>query len=528
MSYTRHTRAQSLIAGGRGPGTIWRHEHAWVARVRGGILQVAVVSLCACSPRAPSSVETNSPPAQSSTGAVQASDVLPVPAMASCTNKDRPLLPKAWQTGAVLQHFSDGELVIGNLVYDVTAPALRFSVIGMSGGSADYLLTDKGNLFSLSGGYPEPTQCELIARTDLVVPTRSWNSAESICVGEAPVADVNLVWWKHKVGEAPGQPAGANWFWYHANQPSKLFRTMFQKPSNDFGIVGQFALSYFPEFREVEATNISSLVNLCKRATTPVNPGFRPGSVASLLAPNSIPKNQQQGLIGAWVPGLQRTDTSTPPPWPDQVAATAFMVSVNYCYAPFPTRVYYDWTRASQNTTMFWNQTAATPPECRQNEFFSTKALLYGMTANPSDTGYVIPESAASAPLSCAQALPGLPRPNWMKYGGCEAKAQIAPHTTLNPRNEPLKIVNCPITPPTVVPAMAFWAWYSESGMPLAFMQTNATTGGTGLNLADYYQWKPGTVAPPSTYTLPALCGDRPKVPDETGCHKCHMPTQPI
>ncbi len=506
-----------------------------IGRSRCVVLQLAAALLCACSPMPRATVEPKPVAAPTVATAVvttpsatdlETVDALPVPTMAACTNKVPPQLPAAWQTGAILQHFADGELVIGNLVYDGAASALRFSLIGMTGGSADYLLASGGNLFSLSGGYPTPTKCELVAKTSLAVPSRSWNNADSTCVGEAQVDDANMVWWKHKVPEISPQPSGANWLWYHADNPSNMFRSMFQKPTNDFGIVGHFALSYFPQFHEVTATGVSSLVNLCKRATKPTNPHFDPGSVAALLAPNSIPLAQQPGLLGTWVPGLQKTDPATPPPWPNQVGATALMVSVNYCYAPLPTRVYYDWTLASQNTTMFWNQEAAVPAECAGDEFFATKALLYGTKSSPpSETGYAIPENVGIGPIACVQALPGMPRPNWMKFGGCTAKAAIAPGTTLNHRSEPLKIVHCPITPPNVVPAMAFWAWYFDSGTPLAFMQTNATTGGTGLNLADYFQWKPGAVARPNTYDLPALCDRRPKKKDEPGCHKCHMPT---
>ena len=336
-----------------------------------------------------------------------------------------------------------------------------------------------------------------------------------------------MVWWKHQVSETPPEPSGANWFWYEAGDTSTMFRTMFQKPTDAFGIVGQFALNYFPGFVELSGTDLSDLMELCEDSKTPSNPEFDPGSVASLLAPNSIPENVHEELISEWVPGLSSTDASTPPSWPNQVAATAFMVSVNYCYAPFPTRVFYDWDIGSQNTTMFWNPNGAVPPQCAQNpEFFVTEPLLFGDIAiSPNNTGYAIPENSATTPISCAQALPGLPRPDWMAYGDCEAKAIVSQESSLNPSNEPFKIVHCPITPPTADPAMAFWAWYFESGTPLTFMQTNATTHGTGLNLADYYQWLPGEIAPEGSYDIPAACDNQPKKHVNPACHKCHMPT---
>jgi hypothetical protein len=161
-----------------------------IVRPRWVVLPLAAALLCACSPmpRAtsepkPAAAPTVAPAAVTTPGAtgLDTVDALPVPTMAACTSKVPPQLPAAWQTGAVLQHFADGELVIGNLVYDAAASALRFSLIGMTGGSADYLLTSGGNLFSLSGGYPTPTKCELVAKTSLAVPSRSWNNVRRTC-----------------------------------------------------------------------------------------------------------------------------------------------------------------------------------------------------------------------------------------------------------------------------------------------------------------------------------------------------------
>ena len=56
-------------------------------------------------------------------------------------------------------------------------------------------------------------------------------------------------------------------------------------------------------------------------------------------------------------------------------------------------------------------------------------------------------------------------------------------------------------------------------------MQSNSSpTDGTGLNLADYYHWKPGSVAPSGTFALPAACQGQPAVQVPKACHNCHLP----
>ncbi|MFT6712522.1 MAG: hypothetical protein ACJATO_002913, partial [Arenicella sp.] len=99
---------------------------------------------------------------------------LTLPKFSSCSSSQKPVLPAKWESGALLQHFSDPELVAANLVYDESAAAMRFTLAGMTGGSGDFLLTDNGHLYGLSGGYPSPTQCSFIGRSDLKVPTRQW------------------------------------------------------------------------------------------------------------------------------------------------------------------------------------------------------------------------------------------------------------------------------------------------------------------------------------------------------------------
>lgn len=475
---------------------------------------------------------------------------LTLPKFSSCSSSQKPVLPAKWESGALLQHFSDPELVAANLVYDESAAAMRFTLAGMTGGSGDFLLTDNGHLYGLSGGYPSPTQCRFIGRSDLKVPTRQWLKDDSLCAGEAKVTGKDLVWWKYKVApvtEAVGrstfshsaprisrkkadsyasspQPAGADWIWYHKNN-QQPYRTMFSVANNDYGILGRFTFNYLPTFRLVKNTNLQALKDLCGLQTKAENPDFNVDDVASLLAENSLSEEQKTTLPGQWVPGLQPTSHALPPSWPSTAGITTFFTSVNYCYAPFPSRVYYDWKAQSQLTSMYWNKDGAVPTKtcATKPEFVVQDALLRGRAGSSlNHTGFIFNRDSSGKPSQCAQVLPGIQVPNWKDVDNCVAKAQLAPQSILNPGNEIVKILRCPITEDPV--PQVFWTWYSVTGTPMVFMQSNANTDGTGLNLADYHDWEPGRSAPEGSFDLPEICEDTQNRPVPDACHSCHLP----
>lgn len=199
-----------------------------------------------------------------------------------------------------------------------------------------------------------------------------------------------------------------------------------------------------------------------------------------------------------------------PPPWPNRVQGSVFMTAVKFSANPFPTRVFYDWSRQAQNTSLYYDP--PTPTDYVQ------VALLTG------DTGYIRIQDQQGGISMCAQALPGPQVPNWNQVDGCECRMQIAPGTVLNPSGVPTKILWCPTNLDARLPQV-FWTWYSDMGDPVVFMQSNSDpTDGTGLNLADYYGWSPGSIAPPGTFNIPAVCEGKPKVAVPNACHNCHLP----
>jgi len=214
-----------------------------------------------------------------------------------------------------------------------------------------------------------------------------------------------------------------------------------------------------------------------------------------------------------WIPGVEECESENdlPPPWPEKVQGSVFMTAVSFPPNPFPTRIFYDWSQKAQNTSLYYYP----PPSSAEGNNVQV-ALLTG------DTGYIRIEDKAGTVNMCEQALPGPQVPNWKSVDNCKCLAQLAPNTVLNPSNVSTKVLNCPTDAEA---QQYFWTWYSDVGTPVVFMQTNSSpTAGTGLNLADYYHWLPGSVAPAGTFDLPTACDHKPKIDVPQACHNCHLP----
>lgn len=466
-------------------------------------------ALGACGPRAEDAAQETTPPPTASP-ATQADGLLPLPALTPCASTDHPLLPAKWESEALLQDFFLNTYLVGKFVYDEGAKAFRFSLNDQYGIDADFLVTTDRKLYLLEGG-EQPTSCTyLTASSPFTVPARDWLNTGAVCVGQAPILQRDQQWWKSPSG------VGANWFWYDST--SKMpFRNMFYAeadPADPVPIYEYFTFNYFPNFREVKSTNLGQLVSMCQK-DNPIPTAtqeYSRLSVDPILQKSAYPKvnAERAAQIEARIPGLTPCSSTgaLPPQWPDQVQLTAFMTAVSFEPNPFPTRVFYDWTKKAQNSTL--NYFPQTP------ENGSQKALLLG------DTGYIAMVRQDGTVSSCAQALPGPQTPNWKQVDGCECRGQIAPRTVLNPSDVPTKILWCPTD---LSAQQVFWTWYSDTGTPVVFMQSNSSpTAGTGLNLADYTGWQPGSVAPSGTFDLPEACKGQPVVEVPKACHNCHLP----
>lgn len=441
--------------------------------------------------------------------------LLPLPSFQPCASTTHPILPAKWEATALMEDFFLPSVWFGKFVFDESAGAFRFALADRYGIDYDFLVTTDRKLYLLEGGGDLPKSCRLwTGQSPYTVPAREWLDNQAVCVGQAPILAKDQQWWKN-----PSGPVGANWFWYDV-KTSLPFRSMYYadaKPTNPVPIYEYFTFNYFPSFKPVPATNLAQILKMCQSAgQTPmaVQEFSRPSIEPLVKRKSAYPKTDARLIaqIQSWIPGVSEcsSPSALPPPWPDQVQATAFMTAVSFTPNPFPTRIFYDWKQRAQNSTLYYYP--QTPANGAQT------ALLKG------DTGYItsVPESGPA--WCCQQVLPGPQVPNWKEVDDCQCRAQIAPHTVLNPSDVPTKILWCKTD---LAARQVFWTWYSDQGRPVVFMQSNSSpTAGTGLNLADYYEWGPGSVAPPGSFDLPPACQAARKVPDAfpKACNDCHLP----
>lgn len=473
-----------------------------------GLLAI-LSTLVACSP------ESAPPAAQEQEGTSRVAEAkqgeLPLPTFDPCESTTHPLLPAKWKATALMQDFFRDTVWFGNFVYDESVHAFRFSVADRYGIDHDFLTTTDGKLYFLEGGEEIPTTCSLLTSTSpFTVPARDWLAGEAVCVGQAPILARDQQWWKSPSGE------GANWFWYDVGNRLPFRNMYYIAPTAPVPIYEYFTFNYFPSFEPVDSTNLAQILAMCQgaRGGETAREAYASLSLEPLMEKSRFPQTDARLIskIQSWFPGISEcsSTSSLPPKWPDRLQMTAFMTAVSFPPNPFPTRIYYDWTQTAQNTTLYYN-----PPSSDQ---FAQLALLL------ENTGYIAIVEEGGGIASCQQVLPGPPVPNWKEVDGCECRLQIAPHTVLNPSDVPTKVLWCPTD---LELRQVFWTWYSDTGTPVVFMQSNSSpTAGTGLNLADYHEWEPGSIAPAGTFDLPQACQGQPKQAGAfpKACNNCHLP----
>gem|GEM_PF-1614398 len=490
-------------------------QNSWSAVYSLTIILAATLPLgvwgCGAKPP-PTQPETPQQPGSTTTTPTATPEgLLPLPSFKACASSTRSVLPPKWEATALMEDFFQNTLWTGKFVYDEGAQAFRFALADMFGVDLDFLVTKDRKLYLLGGAGGMPTSCELLTTTSpFTMPSREWLSDAAVCVGEAPLLQRDQRWWKNPSG------VGANWFWFNASDGLPFRSMYYAEPTTPAPIFERFTFNYFPEFKSVPETNLARILEFCQsRAKTAIAAqDYAQPSFAPLLKKSTYPKPDAKttARVKSWLPSVTECSSKSalPPPWPDQLQATAFLTAVSFTPNPFPTRIFYDWTKRAQNTTLYYD-----PPTPKN---FAQTAYLLG------DTGYITNVEEGGHVSMCQQVLPGPPVPDWKNVDGCECRGQIAPHSILNPSDVPTKILWCPTD---LQLKQVFWTWYSDKGVPVVFMQSNSSpTAGTGLNLADYDGWAPGSVAPPHTFDLPAACQGQQPPPHAfpKACNNCHLP----
>ncbi|MFY9836328.1 MAG: hypothetical protein WAK55_07615, partial [Xanthobacteraceae bacterium] len=145
-----------------------------------------------------------------------------------------------------MMSFEQGQLDVGEFVFDGGLPAMRATVYGLQSGAVDLLITDN-DTYVIHGPHHSPTDCTSLGPR-LGPPSPQWLSEKSVCVGESPVASRPVQWWQ-KIGT----DVARHWVSTETRLP---LRSWFLRRSLDPAIIGDYAMTYFPTFTPLPQTDL--------------------------------------------------------------------------------------------------------------------------------------------------------------------------------------------------------------------------------------------------------------------------------
>lgn len=407
---------------------------------------------------------------------------IPLPIMAACGQTTAPTLPEKWRAVALMLPFTREQLNVGEFIYDGALKLMRATVYGVESGAVDLLITER-ETYRLSGRYKAPDGCTALG-SKYGLPSDRWLTSDAVCTGEAPVLARQLQWWK------TAAPDGrAKWHWYRTDTRMP-WRIMLPRDVQDPPVIGDYGLTYFPDFSAINETTLARLRDLCVASAKKESGNISATAREMLATPDKAADGERLERIQALVPGLshQACARTKPARWPDQFVMTGMLTPIPFRYTPLPSVIYYDWTtHAKQFAVMHESRT--TPP----------KIEIVSILAK--GTGYSL-ERTPNGAFQCAMDSPGLVRPDWMQNAGCECKGVFENHPELSP-NVTSQLLACPVKTKGL---RVNWSWYTSEGRPILFMEPGAS--GSGLNLADYQRWVPGFKMTPTDFDLPAQCAN--------------------
>jgi len=438
-------------------------------------------------------------------GPAQAEWSASLPLFKACTPATRPQLPERWRAVGLMLPFLQGQIDVGEFVYDGVLPAMRATVHGLESGTADILITDK-DTYLLNGPHSSPTSCMSLG-PKLRPPSRQWLTDNSVCVGEAPLATHAVQWW-----QKPGFDTARYWFSTDHRLP---WRTSFITRTLDPAIVGDYSMTFFPTFAALPATDLAALRDRCVATAKPVtakNVAETPTARELMAFTNKTAEAERGKRIGDLIPGLSHEACSrmTPARWPDHFITTAMVTPIKINDPPYSTLIYYDWSEARTQLIL---------------PFHSSPPALQGIISLKDKVGYRL-HFSKSAPNGglCVPDLPGAVRPDWMSVDSCECRAVLDRGSPLGSSAES-QIMSCPIK---LQGQRTMWTWYGTDGTPIMFME--AQPEGSGVMLADYDDWIPDHTGRPSDFELPAACkaATNASVPTfaNASCSACHTTPQ--
>lgn len=433
---------------------------------------------------------------------------LSLPTFAPCSQANPPELPARWRAVGLMMPLFQGQIDVGEFVYDGKLPAMRATVYGIESGAVDLLITDTDS-YLLSGPHDSPTACRSLGQK-WSPPSVHWLSKRAVCIGRTRLSQRPVELWK-----TPGVEDQATWHWFTTG--TRLpWRSVFLAHTLDPPVIGDYAMTYFPTFAPLRKTNLARLRDAC-RATAQrgsMKVGAAAPTARQLMAiPNKAAEAERLKRIATLVPGLSHRACSRMHRvrWRDRFVMTATLTPGRFEEDPYLSLIYYDWSDAETQLAIMLQGRPPTPK---------------GIVSLKKRIGYRI-ERHASGGATCEAVFPGIVRPDWMTVAGCECKAVIDRNPALSPEGE-TQILSCPIK---WQGKRIMWNWYRANGYPVVFMEAAAQKG--GVMLADYHDWRPGLTGTAKDFELPKFCrapgkAGAPRAPahqttlSNVSCSDCH------
>jgi hypothetical protein len=425
---------------------------------------------------------------------------LPLSQLAACERTPPPRLPEKWRGIYLMAPFTDGQLVLAEIVSDAALSAMRVKLHGVKHGSVDLLVVGKTTYVLKSEG-SAIRECRALGDTGWRALTKDWLAPRSQCTGVAPISETSVEWWKTAI---PPEPA-SYWIWYKTSDRSP-FRLVFPFASDRLPPLSRYALSYQARFETLEENGLGDIAATCAGASrkTAANPTRRLRALIDAMAQSG---NRAESEIGRLMPELDANCSANPlPTWPDKLAITGVMTPFDSDESPYPTEVLYDWTVQGHRARTFGG------PE---PGIIAQDALLLG------PQGYTVTHHGNDR-LTCKPVLPGTIRPDWAKHAPCACAATINGTTSLSPYGT-THILRCPLASPRVA-----WAWYALSGRPTAFMVTSlpGDQGKRLFALLDYHSWVPDHSFSHDVFRKPRQCASAAGSRTDSSpshCATCHL-----
>jgi hypothetical protein len=183
-----------------------------------------------------------------------------LPVLTACTPASPPELPTRWRAVGLLMPFKQGQLDVGEFVYDGTIPAMRATVYGLESGAVDLLITQE-DTYVIRGPHRAPIHCTSLG-PKLRPPSAQWVSKNAVCLGQSPLATHPVQWWAKS-----GFDSGRFWVSTETRLP---WRTLFLTRTFDPTVIGDYAMTYFPTFTPLPETDLKRLRDFCAATAKPI------------------------------------------------------------------------------------------------------------------------------------------------------------------------------------------------------------------------------------------------------------------